>query len=127
MAVGQDAWPPGPRAFRKLALAGEEGERTGMHALYLPAPMKAPMDRETVVAGLAELRARLPSADVPSNDQLPASACTPAERRRFIQRKQEELVAAGLGCFLAEAELAKTRDPEPRLVNVVALPDREAA
>jgi hypothetical protein len=27
MAVGQDAWPPGPRAFRKLALAEDDAQQ----------------------------------------------------------------------------------------------------
>ena len=61
MTVGQDAFPPGPRAFRKLCLAGEGGDvRSGSHVLYLPEPQKAPMDRDQVLTGLAALRERLP-------------------------------------------------------------------
>jgi hypothetical protein len=75
MTVGQDAFPPGPRAFRKLCLAGDgDAVRTGIHALYLPEPPKAPMDRDQVVAGLAALRASLPRDEPPVAEYLPAVA-----------------------------------------------------
>lgn len=126
MSVGQDAFPPGPRAFRKLCLAGEEAERrTGIHALYLPEPPKAPMDRAAVVAGLAALRARLPVDEPPAAEYLPAGACSLAERRRFVARNKAALVEAGLGQFVSAAELDLAREPEPRLVS--ALPLEHAA
>ena len=124
MSVGQDAFPPGPRAFRKLCLAGEE-RRTGLHAFYLPEPPKAPMDREAVVAGLAALRARLPRDEPPQAEYLPAGACSLAERRRFVARNKAALVEAGLGQFVSAAELDLAREPEPRLVT--ALPLERAA
>ena len=120
MSVGQDAFPPGPRAFRKLCLAGEE-RRTGLHALYLPEPPKAPMDREAVVAGLAALRARLPRDEPPVAEYLPAGACSLAERRRFVARNKAALVEAGLGQFVSAAELDLAREPEPRRVTAMAL------
>lgn len=120
MSVGQDAFPPGPRAFRKLCLAGEE-RRTGLHALYLPEPSKAPMDRAAVVAGLAALRARLPVDEPPAAEYLPAGACSLAERRRFVARNKAALVEAGLGQFVSAAELDLAREPEPRRVTAMAL------
>lgn len=103
MTVGQDAFPPGPRAFRRLCLAGEEMTRRGIHALYLPAPPRAPMDRATVVAGLAALRAQLPADEALAGEYIPAQACTPAERRRWVNERREELVRAGLERFIEQA------------------------
>lgn len=120
MDVGQDAFPPGPRAFRKLCLAGDE-TRTGIHALYLPVPPKAPMDRDQVVAGLAALRAALPRDEPPVAEYLPAGACSLAERRRFVARNKAALVAAGLGQFVSAAELELAREPDPRRVNILDL------
>lgn len=118
MDVGQDAFPPGPRAFRKLCLAGDgDAVRTGIHALYLPEPPKAPMDRDQVVAGLAALRASLPRDESPAAEYLPAGACSLAERRRFVARNKAALVAAGLSEFVYAADLELAREPEPRRVN----------
>jgi hypothetical protein len=122
MTVGQDAFPPGPRAFRKLCLAGDgDAVRTGIHALYLPEPPKAPMDRDQVVAGLAALRASLPRDEPPVAEYLPAGACSLAERRRFVARNKAALVAAGLGRFVSAAELELAMEPEPRRVNALDL------
>jgi hypothetical protein len=103
MVVGQDAWPPGPRAFRKLALAGEEAtQRRGMHALYLPSPPAQPVSRERVLADLAGLKGKLPAAP-----ETPAAAppISLAERRAYIARHRKDLVAAGLAGYVAEADL----------------------
>lgn len=125
MTVGQDAFPPGPRAFRQLCLAGEE-RRSGLHALYLPEPPKRPVDRETVVAGLAALRAKLPREE-PTAEFIAAGACSLAERRRFVARHKAALVEAGLGQFVSAAELELASEPEPRRVNAVALECQAAA
>jgi hypothetical protein len=108
MAVGQDAWPPGPRAFRKLALADEKAtERHGMHALYLPSPPAHPVSRERVLADLAGLKGKLPVApDVPETAAAPISL---AERRAYIARHRADLVAAGLEGYVAEADLPGAR------------------
>jgi hypothetical protein len=103
MAVGQDAWPPGPRAFRKLALAEDDAQqRHGMHALYLPSPPAHPVSRERVLADLAGLKDKLPAAP-----EAPAAAppISLAERRAYIARHRADLEAAGLAGYVAEAEL----------------------
>jgi hypothetical protein len=107
MAVGQDAWPPGPRAFRKLALADQEAtERHGMHALYLPSPPAHPVSRERVLADLAGLKGKLPAAP-----EAPAAAppISLAERRAYIARHRADLEAAGLAGHVAEADLPKAQ------------------
>jgi len=103
MAVGQDAWPPGPRAFRKLALADQEAtQRHGMHALYLPSPPAHPVSRERALADLAGLKGKLPAApEAPA----PAPPIGLAERRAYIARHRADLVAAGLAGYVAEADL----------------------
>jgi hypothetical protein len=107
MAVGQDAWPPGPRAFRKLALADQEAtQRHGMHALYLPSPPAHPVSRERVLADLAGLKDKLPAAPEAPVAAPPISL---AERRAYIARHRADLVAAGLAGYVAEAELPGAR------------------
>ena len=107
MAVGQDAWPPGPRAFRKLALADDAAtQRHGMHALYLPSPPAHPVCRERVLADLAGLKGILPAApEAPA----PAPPISLAERRAYIARHRADLVAAGLAGYVAEADLPESR------------------
>jgi hypothetical protein len=101
MAVGQDAWPPGPRAFRKLALAGEEAtQRHGMHALYLPSPPAHPVSRERVLADLAGLKDKLPAEP---ESPVAAPPISLAERRAYIARHRAELMAAGLAGYVADA------------------------
>jgi hypothetical protein len=109
MTVGQDAWPPGPRAFRKLALAGDEAtERRGIHALYLPSPPTQPVSRERVLSDLASLKGILP-VDAPAVEDAAVKPISQADRRAYIARHREALMAAGLGRFIPEADLSETR------------------
>lgn len=112
MTVGQDAWPPGPRAFRKLALAGQEAtERRGIHALYLPRPPAQPVSRERVLSDLAALKGKLP-VEAPAVAESPAGTISLADRRAYIARHREALEAAGLASLVREAELRDARQGE---------------
>ncbi len=112
MTVGQDAWPPGPRAFRKLCLAGQEAtERRGIHALYLPRPPAQPVSRERVLSDLAALKGKLP-VEAPAVAESPAGTISLADRRAYIARHREALEAAGLASLVREAELRDARQGE---------------
>lgn len=112
MSVGQDAFPPGPRAFRKLALAGQEAtERRGIHALYLPRPPAQPVSRERVLSDLAALKGKLP-VEAPAVAESPAGTISLADRRAYIARHREALEAAGLASLVREAELRDARQGE---------------
>lgn len=112
MTVGQDAWPPGPRAFRKLALAGEgPQERRGLHAWYLPSPPAKPVARERVLSDLAALKAKLP-VEGPVVPAAPSVTLSLADRRAYIARHREAMAAAGLARLVQDADLCDARQGE---------------
>lgn len=109
MPVGPDAWPPGPRAFRKLALGGEL-RREGAHVLLLPEPPPTPAQREAARAALAAALQGLgvagdggAGAEIGKRRRVRRSA---EERRAFVARHRAELEAligaAGVGAELGE-------------------------
>jgi len=114
MPVGEGAWPPGPRAFRKLCRPVDTSATLACeaHRLYLPAPARSREEREAArvaaQAQLAELREKLPAVPDPESAQaLPCGVPSLADRRAFIERNRDALVAAGLA---AVADIADAQD-----------------
>ncbi|MBP8197042.1 MAG: hypothetical protein KAX64_00615 [Chromatiaceae bacterium] len=103
MDIGQNAWPPGPRAFVSLATAKSAAvNRIGAHALYLPKQVKAAVDREQALSDLAKLRQILPPDPVTEVADVGKAVFSLADRRAFIARQREALLAAGLGGLLED-------------------------
>lgn len=98
MDVGKDAWPPGPRAFRKLCRSGGV-RREGAHVLFLPEPPPTEEQRE---AARVALRESLEQLGVAGSTGPAASGDgprprrqrgTPEQRREFVQRHRDVLVS----------------------------------
>lgn len=105
MQVGQDAWPPGPRAFRRLCRANTEPQRSGAHVLYLGAPKATPAAREAALEHLGNLRTALPPRAPCEGAEAVSEALPnlPQRRAEFIRRHMAALVAAGLARFTGGA------------------------
>lgn len=100
MTVGQDAWPPGPRAFRALCRAQGEPARTGAHVLFLPAPQPSPEARQAALMAIAGIRATLPESD-PGPQPATAPVIPLADRRAaFLERHADTLRGLGLSRFI---------------------------
>ena len=103
MDIGQNAWPPGPRAFVSLAKAkSADVSRMGAHALYLPKQVKAAVDREKALSDLAKLKQILPHDQVTEVADVGKAVFSLADRREFIARQRDALAAAGLGGLIED-------------------------
>lgn len=103
MDIGQNSWPPGPRAFVSLAKAkSADVSRMGAHALYLPKQVKAAVDREKALSDLAKLKQILPHDQVTEVADVGKAVFSLADRREFIARQRDALAAAGLGGLIED-------------------------
>jgi hypothetical protein len=96
MPVGDGAWPPGPRAFRKLCRPDDARPSCEAHRLYLPTPPRSRESREAARAQIEAIRAKLPTIETPEQPVvLPADIPSLADRRAFITRHADALRAIG--------------------------------
>jgi hypothetical protein len=119
MPTGKDAWPPGPREFRKLA----RSNRPAQPATYLPSPPRTRDQHQAALGHLQAIRtllpqvpvaaAVLPQADgaVPDDPEAAAPLVDPlAQRRAFLDRHAEDLHALGLARFARERPVTQPLD-----------------
>lgn len=96
MDVGPGAWPPGPRAFRKLAV-GTAVRRSGAHVLLLPEPPPTPEQREAAKAALAKVLEQMGGARggaaADGGPRRRPVRGSPEQRRAFVERHRAELEA----------------------------------